>query len=360
MKNRFLLWLLVFLVPLAALAARPYVAFERTGEALTADFQAWHPEFEENGNYGESWFFIVQADDGGLLYALVSVTNLGLRTFDGSVDVQYHAPDGRSWNVHQEVTRSQIQGSGDRMDLTVGGARVWGGGRAYHLSVDHPEAKVRLDLQNVLPPYMFGNGRIVFHEARDAEYTLGINAPRARASGSVTAGGQTFSLAGHAYHDHGWATIKLPDFISKWYSLRLFDPKYTLVLHRQFLTEDYGGGDIRFGLLGVDDRVVAGSRNFTFTARNTRKHSTGFAVPTVLDVAMNAGGWQVKGTLTETRFVEAIDVLGRISLPVRLAIKAFYTNPYLLRYLVRYDLDVTHDGQTEHISGEAVMEADYY
>lgn len=361
MRKYLFLLIGVIAVPLVAYAASPYFAFEQGGpRGVSAAFQAWHPEFEDNGDYGESWFFYVQTDDGGALFAMLSITNLGLRTFGTTCDINYYAADGKVYDFHKETDRTAITASTAKMDTKIGNARVWGGGGEYHFTVDEPEIKMNFTLQNLLPSYKFGNGAVKFYEDKSAEWTLGINAPAAKSSGSITIGGKTFDLKGHGYHDHGWATIKLPSFVRKWFTFRALDEKLSLVLHHQYLTDNFAKENIRFGLFGKDGNIEASSRNFLYTPKKWRTES-GFKIPTELEITMNAGGYKINGTVTEKRFLAAVDVLGQISWPIRMAIKAFYTNPYLIRYLGQYEIDVTDkDGNVEHFSGTSLLEANYY
>jgi Svf1-like protein len=361
MRKFLLLFLAVFIFPLAAHAADPYFAFEKSGpRGVSAAFQSWHPEFEDNGDYGESWFFYVQTDDGGALFAMISITNLGLRTFGTTCDINYYSPDGKVYNYHKEHDRTAITASTAKMDVKVGSARVWGGGSEYHFTVDDSELKMNFTLHNLLPSYKFGNGSVKFFEDRSSEWTLGINTPTTKSTGSITIGGKTFNLKGYGYHDHGWATIKLPSFVRKWYTFRALDDKFSLVLHHQYLNSNFGKENIRFGLLGMNGKIAAASRNFLYTPQKWRSES-GFKIPTELEITMNAGGYKVHGTVTEKRFLAAVDVLGQISWPIRMAIKAFYTNPYLIRYLGQYEIDITDkDGNVEHFSGVGLIEANYY
>jgi len=345
----------------SARASEPVHTWGETSErGVPPSFQAWHANFEHVGDYGESWLFIVQNPDGGAVFVLLAVTNLGLRTFDGTVDVQLYTADGRGFSAHHEYRRDAIEGSTEKMDITIGGAHAWGGGDAYHLVIDEPDVKLRLDLANELPSFRFGDGKVTFYADRSAEWTQAINVPRGKATGSVTIGGLTVAIDGVGFNDHGWATIKLPTFLTQWTSLRVFDPRYTLVLHSQRFTEKFGGGDNKFGLLGAGDRLVGSTTSFVLDPSRPRPVEGG-QMPTRLDVAVETGGYQVVGTITELRFQQSIDVLGSISLPVRVAIKAFYSAPYLMRYAARYDLDVTDDkGVTEHITGECLVEVDVY
>jgi len=349
-------------IPAVAWAAEAFVAFEKdpAGSGVPASFQAWHSGFESNGDYGESWFFADIADDGGVLMGMASVTNLGLRTFDGSVDVDYYAADGTTHKVHKEVHRESVSGSTSSEDMTVGQGHVWGSGGTYHFTVNEPDCKLSLDLSNVLPSWKMGDGKVGFYADKSAEWTLGMDSPRARASGSLTMDGKTYDLAGNGYHDHGWSTIKVPTFARKWFTLRLYDPTYTLVLHHIYLTDKFGKDNVKIGLLGADGRIAGSSRNFLFTPTTWRSHESGRQIPTSIDVTVNTSGYTITGKVTESRFLEGVDVLGRLSWPIRTAIKTFYTNVWFFRFMGHYELDITKDGQTSHISGEALVESNYY
>ena len=63
----------------------------------------------------------------------------------------------------------------------------------------------------------------------------------------------------------------------------------------------------------------------------------------------------------ESRLLDTIDILARISWPVRVAIRALYSSPYQMRLLGHYELDVTSpSGVKEHIAGEGPIEVHYY
>ena len=77
--SRLLAMLACLLVSLPALAAEPISKFEPDGtRGVSADFQRWHSEFEDDGNYGESWFYVARMEGGETLFVMFSITNLGL------------------------------------------------------------------------------------------------------------------------------------------------------------------------------------------------------------------------------------------------------------------------------------------
>lgn len=351
--------LLVFFFGPAA-SASPRLFAEGPGSTVEPHAQSWHPEHEEDGDYGESWFFMVQAADGGLLVATLYVTNLGLRTFDAGYDVSWYGAGGEVVGHHQELRREDLSAARDELDVRAGKSRLWRDGPAYALRIEDEELTLDLRLTPELPAHQFGDGRVVLEPGR--VWSLGVHAPRGHAEGSLRAGGVDASLAGYGYHDHAWSTVKLPSMLSGWRTLRVFAPRYTLVLHDQRLADEYGAGPVRFGILGANGAIAASLRDFTYAPVKTRRDpASRRTYPTELALDASGGGWRVRGTVRETRFLESVDVLGRLSWPVRTAIGALYARPFTLRYLGRYELEVTDpSGNTEKLTGEAPLEANFY
>jgi len=346
-----------------AVAAEPFTSFEGKGTIkIPETFQAWHSQFEKNKDYGESWFFMVQTDEGGVLFALATITNLGLRTFDGIVDAQFYTPDGQAHALHSEYKRKDIDSSTEKMDVKIGKTHTWGSGKNYHFVSNEKQMQIKLDVKNAMASYMFGDGKVHFFEDRSSEWSMGVNSTRGSASGKVTINGKTYSLKGNAYHDHGWATIKMPEAFSKWFSLRIYDKDYTIVLHKQTLTKKFGGKKHTFGYFGTDKKLIGSMRRFAFKETAVKKDSKSkYKVPRKFKVSFKSGGYTIKGTVEESKFLESIDVLGQVSWPVRIIIKAFYSKPFMHRYLAQYELDVTDkEGKIEHISGLGVVEANFF
>ncbi len=357
---------LVCLVAMLSTAAalEPYYSFQPKGGTtkIPAAFQAWHAQFEDDKDYGESWFFFTQTNDGAVLFAMLSITNLGLRTFEGTVDAQFYTPDGKVHNAHKEYKRDKVTASTDKMDVKIGHNYVTGGGGVYKIGIEEAGMKLDLTLKNVLPPYMFGNGKVEFYKDRSAEWTMGLNVPRGASAGSLSVDGKSYDLAGTGYHDHGWATVKLPDIFTSWYTLRAYDSKYAFVLHKQKMEKDFGGKVHQFGLFGVDGKLKGALRNFSFSpTQQVKDKKSKYTIPTAFNLALKTGEYTVKGTVTRTRHLDTLDVLGQVSWPVRVVIKAFYSNPFMHRYLAKLELDVTDkDGNTEHVSTLGVVEANFF
>jgi hypothetical protein len=286
------------------------------------------------------------------LFANISITNLGLRIFDSSFDVRFYTRDGNVFKHFRNYRRQDISATGDGLDLTIGNSHLKGGENAYYLSIDEPLFQMDLTLTKTLPGFQFGNGRIDFYKDRSAEWNLSLDVPLADTSGTLTAEGKMFNLAGNGYHDHTWANIKLPTFMEKWYSLRFFQGRYSIVLLQIYLTKKFGGGVLCAGLIGDGENLIP-TRSFLYKPLKWRKESTsGLAIPTELQLCIKTDDYSVTGIIKESRFLDSIDVLGKLTWPVRTLIKSFYTKPYLIRYLTDCDINlVDKNGLRHQLSG---------
>jgi len=373
----------------AARASEAVIFADGPGSTIDANAEGWHSGYEKEGDYAESWFFMIQPQGGGLLIVTLFITNLGLSTFDGGYDFAFYGSHGERAAGHKEVGREHVEATKSGLDVRIDQAHAWRDERGIHVAIDEPTLTLAVHLAPELPAQQFGDGRIVVEGGK--LWSHGMMAPRARTSGTLRSAGVNASLDGAGYYDHSVTTVKLPSLLSGWRTLRIFGERLSLVLHEQQLAKRFGGRAARFGILALRDddgplaltaasatttattamtatrattsapKVVA-LRDFTYTPlRMQHDEAAGSDYPTELSLAITAEGYRVRGTIRQTRFLEALDVLGQLSWPVRTAIRAFYAKPFSLRYLGRYELDVTTPaGATTHVTGEAPLEANFY
>jgi hypothetical protein len=339
----------------------PFYAFEQTAESFDSASKGWHREYERNNNYAETWFFMVQTKQGGVLFVTLSVSNLGMRTFDGACDVRFYAASGDRYDAYAQYRRKDISGARDHLDLTIGPNHLVSTGRTYHLKINEEKLQIDMTLKNVLPEFQFGNGRVFFYRDRSADWNIRLNAPRAVTTGTLTVADKTLPLDGDGYHDHVWSTIKLPTFAEKWYTLRLYDERFSIILHQIHLTDKFGGGKICAGIIGDKDKLTP-TRRFLYQPLKWRKEETsGLHIPEELSVFIETNEYTIKGTVKEARFLDSIDVLGRLSWSTRTIIKTFYTKLYLVRYQARCDIQLTDNTGARHpISGLGVVGTNFY
>jgi hypothetical protein len=311
---------------------------------LCALAAAWHQEYEGVEDYAESWFFLAMTADQGLLMASLSITNLGPGTFNGVATFQYYGPGGVRHVFHREVSREDVRAQGQGLDLTVGPGRVTRSSQALRLAVRDGDVDLELRLDHFVPPRL---------EVGEGPWRMELDVPRAQSTGTLAIGAQRYSLRGEGYHDHTWSLEKLPELMERWFTLRVLGPDQTVVLHQQ-----KGEGLRQFGLCG-DAASLHPLQDFRYTPTSWRQEPTsGRKFPTAFAVQIDQPGCQVTGTVRETRFLDAIDVLEHLSWPVRVLVKMAYT-PTMIRYFGRYDLAVTRAEATTTLSGIGLVETNY-
>lgn len=348
----------------AAYAAEPFFAFEPAGKTgpVPGNSLGWHSSFEDVEDYGETWFFLTQTNEGGLLVAMATISNIGPGTFNGRIDAQFYPPTGgKPVHFYKELKRDDVHGSTSSMEARVGSAHVWGNSSRQHMTIDDPNFTLKLDFENALPSLQFGDGIVHLYKDKSVLWATGLFAPRAKASGTLRANGQTYSMVGAGYGDHSYSTVKIPTMMKKWFSLRAYDKKYTVVFQDQYMSEKFGNKKNTFGVFGVDGQSYP-IRNYIFKPTAFRKDpKSNYSVPTAFDVEIKAGPYTVKGTVKEAKQLDAIDVLAQVNAFVRAMIKAFYSNPFIFRTMDQYELDVTGpDGVVEHVSGQGLVEASFF
>ena len=364
MKRTLLVILACFLLNIsqAMPAEEPLYPFEDTkGSVIYPVSKGWHREYEDNGDYGETWFFLTQTNEGGVLFASFTITNIGLRTYDATCIVNFYASGGKKYQLQKNYRRKDITGARDKLDVIIGPNRIWAEEKAYHMTVNEPELKLSMTFEEELPSFQFGNGRVYFYEDRSAEWGIGFHAPRASVRGTLTVKDKNFIIEGSGYHDHSWSTIKVPTFAKKWYTLRLFDQDASLILHQIYLTEEFGGGLLRLGLIG-DNGQLRGTRDFRYEPVKWREDKkSGFKMPTEFEIFIKKDGYTLSGKVKEAQFLDSIDILEKIPWAIRILVKAFYKRPFHLRYLADCQIEmIDKTGERRHISALGLVETNVY
>jgi hypothetical protein len=343
-------------------AESPYYPFEEMGDDATPIVsQRWHRELENNRQYGESWFFMVQTGEGGVLFVNISIANMGLATFDSALDVRFYPPQGDAIRLYRSYDRKNIFAAADGLDIRIAGNRLHSSEDTTTLRIDEPELELELTMIRNRPAFHFGNGRVHFFEDRSALWGIGFEAPRARTGGSLKSGGQIFSLAGDGYHDHTWSTIRLPSFAEKWNTLRFYQGGFSIVLHQIHLTRKFGGGMLCMGFV-EDAQERTPIRCFVYKPLRWRTETvSGLDIPIELKLSIRTESHSITGLMREVRLLDAIDALAQLSWPVQQVVKSFYTRPYMVRYLVDCRIDVTgRDGRRRQLSGYGVAGANWF
>jgi hypothetical protein len=108
--------------------------------------------------------------------------------------------------------------------------------------------------------------------------------------------------------------------------------------------------------------ALLGTHDFSYEPLQWRKdEKSGRRIPAEFELLLTAGDYVLSGTVKEKTFLDSIDVLQSLSWPVRTAIKAFYTEPFLIRYLADCEIEMKHKNVAlRTISASGVVETNVY
>ncbi len=356
--NRILtLLILVFLVTQIE-AAKPLLEFDgETTEGIPVEFMRFQAR-EKEPDYGENWYFSAQQKDGSCLFASLTVSNVALNTYDSYVNVAFKPAGGSLIKIHKEYPRAQLEASTEVYDVKIGSNRAWGAAPDYHLQIEEGDFKADLLFRSELPAYRYRDGVV---RIGGKEYAYGINAPSAHATGTVSVGENTYAVDGKGFHDHGWQTLKVTEFSKGGLFLKIWHDDLTIILQDLYLKDGYGQKKVQNGLIGKGGKILASSDNYSLETTKTQKDKeSGYEWPKTITVDFDSNGVKVTGTVRTVATIQRMDMLAELKWPIQVFIRTFVSNPWLYRLRGRYDLNVTINGETQHITGETMPGLLYY
>lgn len=354
-------------------APRPYDAFgDTTSRTVPVDFMRYQEELKRFDDYAESWFFIVRHDNptspaAPPTYSFMhfSVTNLGPGSLDATVNVYFHPHGGPVYRCHHEYDGDDLKypdpPTSESLGIAIGPHAISGAPPRTLVRIRDDDLRADLAFENTLPPFRMGNGRIRLGDDSPHHWALALHAPRARVRGIVRAGGKAYPVDGIGYMDHNWATQKAPRFARMAHIIRVWHDDLTFILQDMTLSDRYGAESVTFALLGKDGRILAAGEDAISTATAMVAHAEApYPHPRGYRIAFSQGDCHVQGTVETVDVLQSEDVLGNLSWGVRVAIKAFYSNPWLYRMNGRYDFQVTIGATRRRIQGIGLCVLVYY
>lgn len=332
----------------------------RTTNTMPIEFLRWQA-LENESDYGENWSFFVQQKDGSNFYGTFTITNVGFHTYDLYVNMGFADAAGKLTKIHKEYRRDKLKASKEVFDVAIADNRAWGAPPEIHLKMNEDNMKADLTFISELPPYRLGDGKIRFDKNSNKEHAYGINMPRARATGTIAIGDTKYPIDGVGFSDHEWQTAKVTDFSRGGVFVLLWHEDVTIILQNNYLKGDNADKKMQIGLVGKAGKIVAESQSFKMDVTSkTKDKSSGYEWPEVIAVDFESNGVKVIGTLKTVEVVQNMDMLAELSWPIRFFIRTFVSNPWLRRMWANYDLNVTINGKTRHITGKTIPGALYF
>jgi len=368
MRIRFataLLMLSLIAIPILVVAGGPVQNFPNSQPLNTIANPAdlgWHES--DSGSYGEAWFFEAMDDKTQTtILGLLSVSNYHpTEKMASTVDIFVYTPDGQEHHGHGEYKKENFSAAKTGLQAKIGNNTVTGSPPNYKAIASEGGVSANLSFTSLVPATVLGGDKIYFGEKNQEIWADTVLSGLAKVSGTVTINGQSISISGRGYMDHGYSDIKVPEFSKDWYIMRLWSDPIQFNCFRINLKKGYSQPTIGVFEAMRDGKYIMRAKNFTLTPKSSQTHAkSGIAYETSFDFSAGGSKKNISGTITMKQFLSGLDVLSVLSAPVRLIIKAFYTNPWQFKYLAEYDLVYTEEGQDPvPVKGIGIVEVHKY
>ncbi|HEX8704434.1 MAG TPA: hypothetical protein VF815_36720 [Myxococcaceae bacterium] len=216
------------LVALLAVLLLPWAA--GAGPAL-------EPLPSSNDNYGESFSFTVDLDDGTLITVGFSVTNLGPGSRHGICRTTVMRPGRKAWSPQVKVGSDEWSYDKATNTLKMGPCTLHSG-TGTHISVPLGDGLVNLAFEQAIAPQAPPGSEVVVGNARYRHEVLLPFSP-VKASLKLPGSETMLELKGGGYGDHSHSTVEPAKLARRWVRFRALRGESNLLLLGR---EGYDGG----------------------------------------------------------------------------------------------------------------------
>lgn len=331
--------------------------WEHGGSERTPTMQSLIPRLDSDESYSERYTFAADLDGGGRVKVEMTISNYGFGDHHGVSSVEVEVPGLTNYDFSKKVGSSDWSYAKDRFRLSIADTTVEGVGEdTFRLKHD---GKVDLDLtfENRLPMWSPGRGKIT---SGGKYFTMDLISPRADVTGTVSAGGKTVDVRGSrsGFADHSatqFAPYSLAERFSRFHD---FNDDVFVAWREIKLTEGRGGRSLTWIVVGYRDKIVFSDAGATIKIGDVKYDSeTGYRVPKAIQIEAEDGPDRVKFVIRGDK-LRRKDLLAEHGAVVKLFASAV-TDPYQYALDGNYALEMTIDGTTATVRGNAEFSMDY-
>jgi len=308
------------LLPLLLASATAYAGdrgrpFRGRFAKVGADSYALHPTDDEF--YLEEYDLLAWNEAGDRINIGFAVSNLGFGDQRAKVQTRVTFKGQKPVKGSKQYDEGDWTSSSKPFSMVLGDSRLSGGPGKLRAVVKAGGVSLDLTFENVLPPWRPGNGRVTYDSDGEEFYDLTLLAPRAKVTGTVSAGGRKASFSGTGYADHRASNVSPNVAGRRWVRFRAFEGDWTVILQELHFPKDRGGGRSPFLFVGYKDRVVFQSLGyaleFTRVARD-RDPETPYRYPEAMTLRAQKGGRAIEAKIRGSNMSRSdlLSGLGRI------------------------------------------------
>ncbi len=274
-------------------------------------------------------------------------------------------PQGRVFQYEDTLPLSKSQIAKSGFSFKFGETVFEATADGYRVKVALSGFSCDLEIRNILPAWMPGDGWAFFTEKKDAFIHFASPSPWAAVSGSMTVFGQTMSAAGQCSWDSSETVLSLSLPSSPQFILRAFSPADVPAGKRMFVgmsmiypNEGYGSFSIPMLLVARNGEWVLTSNSFFLAANDwTRYEEPPYPYPSRYSISVKQGQTSFDGTFTSERVYSITDVMQKVPKFIRNSAAAIFKRPVIFRMVGSLKGTLTTaQGQEENVDLYAIAQ----
>ncbi len=325
---------------------------------LVSEDDALHIEVGKKGLY-EWWYFDAHLEGGHTIVAFFYAANPnpGMGGKIG-VEIVLLRPDGKKTQVFIPYRARDFAASRVKPEVTIGAnymkvRKGKNGLPEYEIFINEKDLGCHLTYNAEVNGWKPGTGYSHFGDMGYFAWVI----PFARASvkGTMTDGGNVFTVKGIGYHDHNWLNFQFARIIDYWMWGRVYSKRYTVSYAYIQCNKKMDDHTVKVLMAADGKNVVASTGEFEFIQdEQVYNPKAGHRYPRNLTIAL-AG--KLKVTLSVENVLEAVDMLEQFNPVLRfLAKKIVGIKPGYFRLLSGFTVAVTGKGKTIQEKGATLHE----
>jgi hypothetical protein len=312
--------------------------------------------------YTESYFFIAILEDGHIAYVNLVLSNMGLKKHQPALTFTIITPELERLTTEAEYAPEDVEQAGDRFCIRIRENLLEGTSRDMHLKLFQQGLGMDLKFRGSFAGYKLGQGKAYFGKNRETFFYIDYPAPRPQVTGTLTIHGRTLEVQGWGYVDHCYYNANTMDFEDVWHNFKFYSARYSVILTSFTTPERFGGQSVSLASILDDEKVLCATTDVTVIEKDHRLDPAGEkSYPHTLELEFKCPNLRARTCFDSSHVVEKMDVLeklnkGAATRALKYLINTFITQPFYYRAENPAVIEMTADGKTEKISGQAVSE----
>jgi hypothetical protein len=312
--------------------------------------------------YTESYFFIAILEGGHIAYVNLVISNMGAKSHQPALTISIITPGGVRLTTEAEYDPEDLEKDENRFRLKMGTNVLEGDSKDIHLELYHEGLGMDLEFKGSFPGYKLGDGKAYFGRDRELFYYIDYPAPRPRVKGTLTINDSSIEVQGWGYVDHCYYNADTTDFEDVWHNFKFYSDDYSVILTSFTTPENYGGQSVALAAIMDDKEVLCATTDVTVIEKDHHLESEGGKNnPHTLVMEFRCPDMLARTTFDAGNIIEKMDVLEKLNKGaatrfLKYLINTFIARPFYYRAMNPAMIQMTINGKTREIRGEAVSE----